>query len=118
MARRECGKLNTPAGEEHIIDDEERANVLLGKSLECCVDVALGAGIQHVNLLSKRMCRLLHVSYRRVGIRAGWVCEDADDGRLGHHLVQQPESLGIKFPANVSHARRVATWMREAGDEG
>src|SRR5260370_16690725 len=70
-----------------------------------------------MDLLSKRVRRRLHVSYRGFGIRAGWVCEDADERRFGRQLAQQTEPLRIKVSSNVGYACRVAARVSKAGDE-
>src|SRR5262249_11894456 len=50
MARRQCGKLDTPISKERVGDDEEGVHPLTHKDSECCIDVTNGAGVKDMDL--------------------------------------------------------------------
>ena len=52
MARRECRKLDAPAGEEPVGGDEESISPVAHEGDEGCFDLAPGAGLEDLNLQS------------------------------------------------------------------
>ena len=50
MARRERRKLDAPAGEEHVGSNEECVGPVAHEGGEGLLDLAAGAGVEHLNL--------------------------------------------------------------------
>ena len=62
--------------------------------------------------------RRLYVSREGLGKGISWVDEECNNGRHGGDLVQQLKPLRPQLHAQVGHAREVAAWPGEAGDQG
>ena len=69
MARRQMGQMDTPAGEKRAAADEQRVGPLARKSHEGCIDLAAGAGVEHLDLQPHGAGRHFHVPQRGLGNR-------------------------------------------------
>ena len=96
MAHREHRKLHAPAREEGIAGDEQGIGPLAPKRREGRLDLAAGAGVEHLNLQSEGACGFRYISQR--GLGDGWsvgrIDQHGDPNGLGHHLTQEPQPLG------------------------
>ena len=117
MACRQRHELLAPVVEEWIGADDERAGLQLDKGREGGLDVALGAGLQDMELHPLRARRFLHVSDHALGARIVRVHEQGDHPGLGNQLGKQLEPLGHQLAGEDAEAREVAARPRETGDE-
>ena len=62
MRRRERRKLDAPAAEEPIGSDEEGVGPVAHEGGERCLDLAAGAGAEHLNLQSNGACSFRNFS--------------------------------------------------------
>jgi hypothetical protein len=77
----QCAELFAPANEECVGGDHEAACPQLDQSCEDRIEVALGAGIQDVELQAEGMGRRLHASCICLGKSVGRVDEQHNDAR-------------------------------------
>jgi hypothetical protein len=85
MARRQCGKLDTPISKERVGDDEEGVHPLTHKDSECCIDVTNGAGVKDMDLEPEGACCRFNVSHVGLGTDSiGRIDEHTNTTCSGH----------------------------------
>src|SRR5262249_41438077 len=85
--------LIAPAGEERVGADNKRSSLQTDHGLKDYIQVALGAGIQEMELQSQLVRCRLEISRLDLGTGKGGVYEPGYDGRRGHKLVQHFQLL-------------------------
>ena len=73
--------------------DEQRTSSALHERCKGCLDVAVAADIENVELLPDRLSGRLHLASLPLGVRKVRVHEHGDCRRLGHQLTQQLQPL-------------------------
>ena len=117
VAGGQCEDLFVSAEEERVGSDYERTSTQLNHRCKDAIEVALGAGMQEIELQSKLASRCLKVSRLDLGTGIGRIDERCHDGCHGHHLVQHFYLLLHQLRGQVAHARDIATWSVEARDK-
>ena len=118
MAERQCAELFAPADEQCIGSDHEPVGPQLGQGCEYRIEVALGAGVQDMELQPEGAGRRLQVfRYGLCNKGAGRVDEKRNDVRRGYQLAQQFQPLRPQLRVHVGHAGDIAARSVEAGDK-
>src|SRR5262249_25708438 len=117
MTCRQPHELVTLAEQERIRGDSEGVGLLPDGGGESLVDLALGAGIEHIDL-NPRVPAGLHVAH----LIRGWLIIRIDEKRtppkpLRCELVEKLQSLRPQLRKDKSHAGGVAAGLVEAGYE-
>src|SRR5258708_214111 len=105
------------AEEERVGGDEQCAGSALGKGRKRCVDLALAAGVEDAEFQSKRVCCVANGRHPNLGTRKGRIHQHRDRARFRNEFVQQLYALGLQRRREKAHARHVAAWSVEAGNE-
>jgi hypothetical protein len=85
---------------------------------EDLIEIALGAGVEDMELQTEGVGCRLQVSCRCLGISGiGRIDEDRHDGHRGKKLVQQFQPLRRYHHVQLGYARDVAARSVKAGDE-
>jgi hypothetical protein len=92
MMRRQVDQLDTPTGEKGIDVDENGIGPLAHKSCKSRIDLATGAGVEHLNFQPDCASSRLRVSQRAFGIGTGRVDEHGKWLRVPAHA-QVPAAL-------------------------
>src|SRR6266446_3731051 len=117
MPRRECNDLIPPGKEKRIGFDQCRFDFFLNESRKGCIEVALGAGPDDNELLSKLLRRCLCVSRGGLGIWIVRVHQHTDHSGGGHQFAQQLQSFCDREDHKKADAREIAPRPVEAGNE-
>jgi hypothetical protein len=113
MTRCERYDLLDTVVKENIIAHEQRPGLCLDKARKGCVDFAVGAGLQYLNLNSNSRDRRQHVSCCEVVNRIGEILKKADGWNLRHQLVQQRQCFVEPMP-KASQTNCIGLWRPNA----
>jgi hypothetical protein len=97
MAGRQSRELFRPHSEEGTLAHEDRTNALLLKGCEGRLEIAIGAGIHNNDLQAKHACCRLQVSNHGLGSWIRRVRENAKQGSIRHHVMEQLQLLRRQF---------------------
>src|SRR5262249_16455251 len=117
MACRQHHELAGAIEKDRIRRDQERIGAHLGEPRKRRIDLANGAGIEDVDVLSDAAGGGLNVIHLHFGIGRAWVYENSDRRRVGPQLTQQPQPLRLEVENKRAYPRDVTTGAIEAGDE-
>src|SRR5262249_1920696 len=117
MACRQYHALASTIEKDRIPRDQERIGAHLGEPRKSGIDIANGAGIEDIDLLSDAASGGLNVIHLYFGIGRAWVHENSDRRGVGPQLPQQPQPLRLEVENKRAYARDVAAGAIEAGDE-
>src|SRR5262249_5500543 len=117
MARRQRDKLIAAAKEENVAADQQGVGLQLDEGGKRCVEIAFAASAHDMDLSPEGACGVRHVIALGFGIRIIRIEQQADHGGVWHERMQQLESLCRKRSDIPAHARCVAAWSVEAGDQ-
>jgi hypothetical protein len=117
MACRQHHELAHAIEKERIRRDQERIGAHLGEPCKSRIDIANGAGIQNIDLLSDAASGDLNVVHLHFGIGRVRVHENSDPRGVGPQLTQQPQPLRLKVENKRAYTRDVAARTIQAGDE-
>jgi len=96
MACRQHHELAGTIEKHGIPRDQERIGALLGEPRKSCIDIANGAGIEDIDLLSDAAGGGLNVIHLYFGIERTCVHENSDRRGVGPQLTQQPQPLRLE----------------------
>ena len=116
MAKRQCAELSASAGEECIGADHQRAAAHLDQSCKGRFEVALGTGMQNMELQPKSADCNQRVSLD-FWIRIIRVHEQANEGGVGHQFVQQLQLLRRHLHVQRAHSGNIAARSVQAADQ-
>src|SRR5216683_8325753 len=118
MADGQRAEQFAPAIEEWITADHEPACSQSDHICKNRIEVAVGAGMQDMELQSEGARRHLQVSRYGVGTSAiGRVDQYGEVRRCGDQLMQQVQPLRPQLHVQDAHARDVAARSAQAGDK-
>jgi hypothetical protein len=98
MSGRQRRELFRAPGVEGTGADQDRTDImLLRESSEGRFEIAIGFGIHNKELQAQHARRRLQFCDGGLGSRKGRVGEDAEQGNMGHQLVEQLQSFRRQF---------------------
>ena len=97
--------------------DAMSARVALEETRKCSVQVALRAGLQHLNLETKGRPRRLHIADIRLVTRVIWIDQDTDRGRFWNEVMQNPDLLLQELRREERDAGEVPAGTIQATDK-
>src|SRR5262249_10068444 len=117
VAEREHRQLFAPAVEEWIAPDHQPAGFQWDKVCEGRINVASAARVQDMELPPQRAGRLLQLARLDIATGKSRVDERGYCAPFGEQLVQQLQSLPIRFRTQRGHACEVTARSVQAGYE-
>jgi len=117
VASRQRNELIASADEKRIISNQKRGCSTFDQRCKSRIEIAVGAGPENLEPNSERLRRLLQVFCFGFGTWIARVDENPDHGGRRQQLPQHLQSLCPQHGKHQGHARDVAAWPVEAGDE-
>ena len=102
---------------DRIRRDQERIDAHLGEPRKRRINLANGAGIQNIDLLSDVAGGDLNVIHSYFGIGRVRVQENSDRRGVRPQLAHQPQPLRLEVENKQAYTRDVAARAIQAGDE-
>jgi hypothetical protein len=102
---------------EGTAEDQDRTDMLLGKSCEGRFEIAIGSGINNNELQAQRARRPLQVCDHGLDTRKGRVGKNSEPGSIGYALADYLQSFWPQLHAQSGVASNVPAWTAEAVDK-
>src|SRR6516165_12749877 len=110
--------MDTPRVEKGVAPDEEGIGPLAPKTCEGRIDLAAGAGVEHLDLQPNSASCGLHVAQCGLGIYSiDRIDEHGQTSRSGHQFTQQFQPLCHQLSTEKIYSCQVATRLGEASHQ-